>query len=138
MILLSQGSRYSQKHKDESNPSSKFWDFSIDELIQYDVPAIIHFVLGQTGRAQTACIGTSQGSTQLFGALSLFDELNYLISACVMLSPNMTPKPLANWIMHVVRYSQPILGSKQFMFVGELCRKFAPTRLNTLWYKLII
>ncbi|KAG2377542.1 hypothetical protein C9374_009058 [Naegleria lovaniensis] len=66
-----------------------FWKFSIDEIIYYDMPAMIDFVRHATGQDKICWMGMSQGAGQLFAALSL-PELehykNYLF-AIVGISP---------------------------------------------------
>jgi hypothetical protein len=34
------------------NESEKFWEFSMDEFIEHDIPATIDYILGVTGAKQ--------------------------------------------------------------------------------------
>lgn len=35
------GNKYSHKHMSLKSTETKFWDFSLDEVVYYDIPAII-------------------------------------------------------------------------------------------------
>ena len=62
------GSIFSNKHvsKDPSDSKSGFSDYSIDEFVQYDLPAMIKFVRSKTGGKKMSYIGHSQGTTIFF------------------------------------------------------------------------
>ncbi len=66
----SRGNTYSRKHIDmvghnPSNYSSKFWDFSWDELGEYDLPAMLTYIKSRTGAARVKYVCHSQGCTML-------------------------------------------------------------------------
>ena len=50
-------SRYTKKN---------YWDFSWQEMGDYDLPAFITLVLTKSGRENLTYIGHSQGNTQMF------------------------------------------------------------------------
>ncbi|KAJ3024445.1 UNVERIFIED_CONTAM: hypothetical protein HDU68_008154 [Siphonaria sp. JEL0065] len=52
------------------------WNFSIDEIGYLDVPSVVDYVLGATGRESVSFIGFSQGTAAAFAALSISEELN--------------------------------------------------------------
>lgn len=54
---------------------AKYWDFSIDEMAKFDVPAMISYVKTQSNSAKVDYIGLSQGATMLFAALADCPEL---------------------------------------------------------------
>nr|CAG4716796.1 unnamed protein product [Naegleria fowleri] len=66
-----------------------FWKFSIDEIIYYDLPAMIDFVRQATGQDKICWMGMSQGAGQLFAALSLpeFEHYKNYLYAIVGISP---------------------------------------------------
>jgi len=51
------GNRYSNKHIRLSPSETEYWNFSIDELARYDVPAMINYVLSETGHRQLRYVG---------------------------------------------------------------------------------
>lgn len=53
----------------------RYWNFSLDEQAQYDVPEAIDFVLEKTGRKKLAVVGHSAGSSLTLMSLSLYPSL---------------------------------------------------------------
>ncbi|KAF6160235.1 hypothetical protein GIB67_019004 [Kingdonia uniflora] len=76
-IANSRGTRYSSHH-DYLHPSDwKFWDWSWDELAQYDLPACVNYVYAQT-QQKPHYIGHSQGTIIALAAFSegkVYDKL---------------------------------------------------------------
>jgi len=70
----SRGNRYSRNHTmldpDKDDHKALFWDYSFEEMAKYDQPALFKFVLSRTGVQKVTYIGHSQGTTQMFCALS--------------------------------------------------------------------
>lgn len=63
------GTTYS-RHRRLQKWQKKYWDFSFDEMIRYDLPAQIDMILERTQRSSLMYIGWSQGSLIMFGLLS--------------------------------------------------------------------
>ena len=68
----SRGNTFSRAHTtyDPDKNEKKFWDFSWFEMGTYDLPAVIDKIQSSTGGQKVAYIGHSQGTTQMFSALS--------------------------------------------------------------------
>lgn len=68
------GTDYSFKHEylnlNDKRDLKKFWEFSIDHLANFDVPAVVDYVLSYTKREKVSYIGFSQGSAQGFVLLT--------------------------------------------------------------------
>ena len=64
------GNKYSRSHVNLNPNKAKFWEFSFDEKGRYDIPANLNYVNQHTGGAKIIYIGYSQGTTQMFVALS--------------------------------------------------------------------
>ena len=64
------GSRYSRSHVNLTATDKAYWEFSFDEMARYDVPAFIALIRNVTGVEKIVYIGHSQGTTQMFAALS--------------------------------------------------------------------
>ena len=62
------GNIFSHNHisKNPNDKNSGYWDFSIDEFIKYDLPAMINLVRSKTGGKKISYIGHSQGTTVFF------------------------------------------------------------------------
>jgi lysosomal acid lipase/cholesteryl ester hydrolase len=65
------GNKYSRIHE-QFNPDKnrKFWKYSFHEMGQYDLPAMIDYIRNKTGKEKIFYIGHSQGTAQMFSALT--------------------------------------------------------------------
>lgn len=68
------GNRFSKHHvhldPEDDDEKERFWDYSFEDMAKYDQPALFEFVLKSTGVRKVTYIGHSQGTTQMFCALS--------------------------------------------------------------------
>ena len=65
------GTRYSNKHTFlDPSKDKEYWDFSFTEMGQYDAPAQVDYIRNFTGNDKISYVGISQGSAQMFSALS--------------------------------------------------------------------
>ncbi|XP_054922654.2 gastric triacylglycerol lipase-like [Dermacentor andersoni] len=69
------GNCYS-KHLSLKRSQKKFWDFSFDEMIQYDLPAQIDMILSETKMNSLLYVGWSQGTMIMFGLLATKPHYN--------------------------------------------------------------
>lgn len=97
-LFNSRGNKYSKKHAWLNPRLRKFWDFSKDHMIKYDLPASIEFVLNVTSRRKVAYIGHSQGSHLLFGLLASQPRFNDIIEPFISLAPIATVKHVNTFI----------------------------------------
>eukprot|EP00923_Selenidium_pygospionis_P003396 GHVN01005398.1.p1 GENE.GHVN01005398.1~~GHVN01005398.1.p1 ORF type:complete len:512 (+),score=69.55 GHVN01005398.1:40-1575(+) len=81
------GNKYSWMHSHLPRSGNEYWDFSIDELAAYDVPSMVEKVIHETGKSGIAYVGFSNGSAQMFAALSSNRELNEKVTHFIALSP---------------------------------------------------
>jgi len=81
------GNRYSKKHKSLSTDSKEFWDFSFNELGNYDLPAMIDHVLNQTNAEKIQYIGHSQGTTSFWAMCAQRPEYCNKIISMQALAP---------------------------------------------------
>ena len=86
--------QYSKKSLLLSPNSSKFWDFSLDDLCMKDIPSSLEYILDLTKppSGKLSYIGFSQGSAQAFAALSVNPPLNEKIEVFIALAPAFSPK----------------------------------------------
>eukprot|EP00475_Leptophrys_vorax_P009321 TRINITY_DN1617_c0_g1_i4.p1 TRINITY_DN1617_c0_g1~~TRINITY_DN1617_c0_g1_i4.p1 ORF type:complete len:402 (+),score=81.24 TRINITY_DN1617_c0_g1_i4:1184-2389(+) len=63
------------------------WDFSFDEYIMYDWPAMVDFVLARSHAATLTYVGHSQGTLQAFGGLAYDVEMQKKVNLFVALAP---------------------------------------------------
>jgi pimeloyl-ACP methyl ester carboxylesterase len=85
------GNGFSQGYVNNSRNAnllvSKYWQFSWDEIAEFDVPAVIDSVLQWTGKSKVIYVGHSQGSTIMFALLSSKPAYNEKISIFAALAP---------------------------------------------------
>lgn len=84
------GNSYSRKHTTMSADAlmdKSYWDFSFDEMIKYDMPAIISYILKKTNSSTVSYVGHSQGCQIMFGLLSTQAKYNALVKPFIALSP---------------------------------------------------
>ena len=81
------GNCYSKKHTKIKVSSDKFWDFSLDQMAKYDIPAMIDYVLEATQQRHVFYVGHSQGSMLMMAALSENEDLAHKIKVNFALAP---------------------------------------------------
>jgi lysosomal acid lipase/cholesteryl ester hydrolase len=63
-VTNNRGNIYSLGHSTmEVGQNRDYWNYSMDELVEYDVTANIKHVLKTTGRERVVYLGHSQGTT---------------------------------------------------------------------------
>ncbi|XP_059046945.1 lipase member K-like [Achroia grisella] len=82
------GNRYSRQHTSlDPDKDSEYWNFSIDEMAAYDLPAIIDFVLQKTNKKQVYYVSHSQGAGILLMLCARKPEYNSKIKIGFGMSP---------------------------------------------------
>ena len=61
--------------------------YSWDEMGKYDIPAVLNFILSETGRDQLIYVGHSMGCAMFFVTMSTFPELGSKIELMIGLAP---------------------------------------------------
>nr|XP_054921068.1 lipase 3-like isoform X2 [Dermacentor andersoni] len=106
-------SRHLRYRKDER----EFWDFCFDEMIAYDLPAMLDFVLNETGQQKLFYVGHSQGCLILFGLLAERPEYNDKIELFTAMAPVTT----VTYMRSPIRYLAPFVedAGAVFAMFGE-------------------
>ncbi|CAH0603389.1 unnamed protein product [Chrysodeixis includens] len=81
------GNTYSRSHATIKPTSSLYWKFSWHEIGYYDLPAMIDYVIAETGVPKIQYIGFSQGTTVFWVLMSMRPEYNDKIIAMQALAP---------------------------------------------------
>lgn len=84
-IANTRGTRFSRRHTSLDPTNPVFWNWSWDELVTFDLPAVFDFIHGQTGK-KIDYVGHSLGTLVALASLSegrLMDELR----SAALLSP---------------------------------------------------
>jgi len=84
----SRGNRYSRAHVTyDAIKDYDYWNFAWDEMGNYDIPAVIEYILNQTGQPKLIYVGHSLGSAMFFIAMINNPELNDKIHVMIGLAP---------------------------------------------------
>ncbi|NXS86427.1 LIPM Lipase, partial [Erpornis zantholeuca] len=122
----SRGDTWSLKHKTLKPCRKEFWQFSLDEIGKYDIPAELYFIMNKTGQKDVYYIGHSQGSTAGFIAFSTYPDLSQKIKAFFALAPVLTITHAPSPMVTIARFPQPLiwllLGCKGAFHYHELMR----------------
>lgn len=86
-LANSRGNIYGQRHVSKSSWDPRFWAFTFDEQIEYDLPAVIEFVQKLTGHKKVGYVGHSQGTLMMFGLQSMHPEYADIVEPFVALAP---------------------------------------------------
>jgi lysosomal acid lipase/cholesteryl ester hydrolase len=65
----------------------KHWQFSFDDMAQYDLPATVHYITTHTNYSHVNYIGHSQGTTIAFAALAQDQQFADKINLFIALAP---------------------------------------------------
>lgn len=80
------GSHYSLSNDHYSRREYGFWDFSWDEMAEYDLPEFIKYIYQHTEQKVTY-IGHSMGTTSFFASMSLHPENAEMVASMTALAP---------------------------------------------------
>ncbi|KAG0725197.1 Gastric triacylglycerol lipase [Chionoecetes opilio] len=105
------GNTYARNHTtlNPDGKDGKFWDFSWDEMGRFDVPAMIDYILAQTGHTSLYYVGHSMGTTMFFTAMAVRPEYNSKVKAMFGLGPVATVKNIRS----PIRYLAPLASEME-------------------------
>jgi len=100
----SRGNKFSKMHKyldPDSHPD--YWDFSFEEMAQYDTKATLEHIEKSTGEKKIACVGISQGGAQMLYGLARYhewykDHVSIYIALCPVINPGPNSSILTQYL----------------------------------------
>ncbi|KAA8493166.1 putative lipase [Porphyridium purpureum] len=102
------GNKYGYKHVSLNAQSREFWDFCMDSMVKYDLPANLEACMRISNNApQIAYIGFSQGSALGFAAFSTNLELASKIALFCALAPSTRVNGLKPNLINTIVNSDP-------------------------------
>eukprot|EP00742_Colponemidia_sp_Colp-10_P004165 GILJ01004444.1.p1 GENE.GILJ01004444.1~~GILJ01004444.1.p1 ORF type:complete len:441 (-),score=64.35 GILJ01004444.1:81-1370(-) len=130
-LLNNRGNKYSLGHKTLTSNKRAFWQFTFDEMAQYDVKANIDYIRARTGFDKVSYIGHSQGTIQMFAALSLDPSLEDKLVSFVGLGPLISLHQERNWMLRAlanVHIDELVrwFGIESFLIPNSLSSKILP------------
>ncbi|ESW33739.1 hypothetical protein PHAVU_001G095000 [Phaseolus vulgaris] len=117
-IANSRGTRFSRRHISLDPSSPAFWNWSWDELVSYDLPAIFNYVFTQT-QQKINYVGHSLGTLTALASFSEGKLVNQLKSAALL-------SPIA-YLSHM-NTALGVIAAKSF--VGEVTTLFGLAEFN--------
>lgn len=81
------GNKYALRHVNKTINARQFWNFSKDEMIKYDLPNTIDYILRKTNQPKLSYIAHSQGTHIMFGLLSTQRQYNDIVEPFIALAP---------------------------------------------------
>ncbi|ELR16428.1 hydrolase, alpha/beta fold domain containing protein [Acanthamoeba castellanii str. Neff] len=138
------GNGYSMRHKVLNPSEPAFWQFTYDEMAQYDLPANINFVLATSGAATLAYVGHSEGTIQAFAGFSANNSIADRVDVFVALAPVAYVGHLKVLLLNALSHLDPIeilllLGVNEFnlptallKLIPDVCTLYPPICNNVL------
>jgi len=122
------GNKYSRDHVSLSPEEVHFWKFSFDEMGNYDVPAMVKYVLHESGHQKLDYVGHSQGAVVLLASVMTHGEtFSDLISNFFAMAPAAYVSHMTSPLRHLVKFVRLMQLVKLALFSGE----FLPSNLVT-------
>lgn len=126
------GSHYSRRHTTlDPDSSSTYWQFCVDEIGRYDLPAIIDKVLNETGSETLTYIGFSQGAGTYFIMCSELphycEKANLMIALAPAARQTNTKSVLYRLFAESITYLEGLLtslGVQEVLSKGALSQEF--------------
>lgn len=115
------GNKYSRNHIDlNPNKDHHFWHFSLHEMGKYDLPAMIDFILKTTQNEKLTYIGHSQGTAQMFAAMTMnMQYYKQRINLFIALGPISNLANIDSGILKLL-VSTPIIPALELLKIDEL------------------
>ncbi|MCD7455044.1 Lipoyl ligase [Datura stramonium] len=112
------GTRYSRRHVALDSNDSEYWNWSWDELIVHDLPAVIDFIFKQTGQ-KIHYVGHSMGTLIALASFSEGRQIDKVKSAALL-------SPIA-YLSHMTTALGEVAARA---FVGEITTIFGLAEFN--------
>ncbi|CAH0719125.1 unnamed protein product, partial [Brenthis ino] len=116
------GNTYSRAHVTINPDTFKFWNFTFHEVSQYDLPAVIDYIMETKGwDVKINYIGHSMGTTILFALLSTKTQYNKVLRAGFALAPVAFMSDIKSPIRLLAKFSNnleyilKLLGVNEFL-----------------------
>ena len=100
------GNRHSRNNTHLTPKDPEFWNYSWQNMSEFDIPTEINYVLNYTGYPKLAYIGHSQGTTIMMAHLSEHPEFAQKLYVAALLAPVASIKHQTSGIVTVFSHSE--------------------------------
>lgn len=126
----------SHKTRNKNNLNGEFYDYSIDDFVQTDLPTMVNYIKSKTGVKKMTYIGHSQGTTMFFMlnmhnpsfAQENFDNFVALGSVPNIAYTNSPPIEILDKISGILKavsiFNTFNLSNSQRQIVSDFCKTF--------------
>ncbi|XP_050361921.1 lipase 1-like [Nymphalis io] len=116
-LANARGNYYSRRHiflDPNDREGLEFWKFSWDEIGNLDLPALVNFIIANTGQQKMHYIGHSQGTTTFLVLNSLRPEFNEKFISFQALAPSAYVEHNENKLREIMVQFESVLESVAF------------------------
>jgi len=112
----------------ENINDKKYWDYSIDQLVQYDFPAMVNHIRETTGVDKIDFMGASQGAGQAMASLTEFPEMKHMFNSMILSCPAVFIKKEPKEFLLQLLMSVPMgwFGAREFFSMIAMFQLFVP------------
>jgi len=113
-------------HKDIH--TDKYWDYSIDTLINFDFPAMVKYIRTNTGVDKIDFMGASQGAGQAMAALTQYPEMKHMFNSMVLSCPAvfLQKEPKQFLLQALLSVPSQWFGVREFLSIIAIFQLFVP------------
>ena len=134
--------RYCQRHIKYNTTQEEFWNFSIDQMAAFDIPAMINYTVSLTKQSKIFFFGHSQGAMVLFARLSSDMDLSSKIKLFLAVGPVAHLSNLIGPIKYVAEFGLDrwfeLFGRKDFLPSNALTQDIADKLCGHFWIDEIL
>lgn len=123
------GNTYSRAHVSRNIDTFAFWNFTFHDVSQYDLPAVIDYIMEIKGwDVKINYVGHSMGTTVLFAMLATKTQYNKILRAGFALAPVAfmadikSPIRLLAKFSNNIEYLMKLLGANEFLPQNSVLR----------------
>lgn len=143
------GNRHTLQHETLNSKSSKFWEFSWEEIGLHDLPAMIDYVIEVTKQKKIFYVGFSQGTTSYFVMTSMKPEYNDKIKVMIAMAPEVYIGNAKNILLKMFSPAQSYLqyllwnfniyspSTEFFNSVSPFICNFLPVRCDNILFSIV-
>mmetsp|Transcript_1223 Transcript_1223/g.1450 ORF Transcript_1223/g.1450 Transcript_1223/m.1450 type:complete len:417 (-) Transcript_1223:1060-2310(-) len=106
--LLDKRGRAPWRHEEFKSQSGHFWDFSLDEIIEEDIPAAVRYIRRLTGKRLASVIGHSQGGAAGLASLSEDEKVAESVKSFVGLASPLDYPMGGSFLKSIMLFSQSL------------------------------